>query len=143
MSTRGKVRERKGNDLCRITSVNLPFNAQIGQLLVRPISAFSRPFSLNRNESCCTRNRRSHRKFTNYLDYLQMLFDKVLSQKFDTDIWRATTTSAHYSAEVIFLFSAFGIPNNRVDTDNLTLGDHNNICGVEKDNILTLSPCKN
>ena len=39
-----------------------------------------------------------------------MLFDKVLSQTFSTDIWRATTTtSADYSAEVIFYFLAFGI----------------------------------
>ena len=61
-----------------------------------------------------------------------MLFDKVLLQKFNTDIWRATTTSADYSAGVIFLFSAFGIPNNRIDTDNLTLCDHNNMCGGER-----------
>ena len=41
-----------------------------------------------------------------------MLFDKVLSQTLSTDIWRATTaTSADYSAEVIFLFLAFGILN--------------------------------
>ena len=30
MSTRGKVRERKGRNLCRITCANLSFNAQIG-----------------------------------------------------------------------------------------------------------------
>ena len=41
LSTRRKVRERKGRDLCRITCVNLPFNAQIGQFLVRRISALS------------------------------------------------------------------------------------------------------
>ena len=47
-----------------------------------------------------------------------MLFDKVLWQTFSTDIWQAaTTTSADYSADVIFLFLAFGIPNNRLDTD--------------------------
>ena len=65
-----------------------------------------------------------------------MLFDKMLSQAFITDIWQATTTtSADYSAEVIFLFSAFGMPNNRLDTDNLTLSDHNNLCrGSERDN---------
>ena len=62
-----------------------------------------------------------------------MLFDKVLSQKFNTDIWRATaTTSEDYSAEAIFLFSTSGIPNNRVNTDNLTLCDHNNLCGGER-----------
>ena len=49
-----------------------------------------------------------------------MLFDKVLSQTFSTDTWRATTTtSADYSAEVIFLFLAFVIPDNRLDTDTL------------------------
>ena len=37
----------------------------------------------------------------------------------------------NYSAEVIFLFSAFGIPNNRLDNHNLTLCDHNNLCGGE------------
>ena len=31
--------ERKGRNLRRITCVNLPFNAQIGQFLVRPISS--------------------------------------------------------------------------------------------------------
>ena len=47
-----------------------------------------------------------------------MLFDKVLLQTLSTDIWQATTTtSADYSAEVIFLFLAFGIFNNRLDTD--------------------------
>ena len=60
-----------------------------------------------------------------------MLFDKVLSQKFDTDIWQATKTSPDYSAEVILLSSAFGVPNNRVDTDSLTLCDHNNLCRGE------------
>ena len=61
-----------------------------------------------------------------------MLFDKVLSQKFNIDIWRATTTtSVDYVAEVIFLFSTSGIPNNRVDTDNLTLYDYENLCGRE------------
>ena len=39
LSERGKLRERKGRNLCRITCVNLPFNAQIGQLLVRLISS--------------------------------------------------------------------------------------------------------
>ena len=54
-----------------------------------------------------------------------MLFDKVLWQTFSTDIWRASkTTSADYLAEVIFLFLAFRIPNNRLDTDTLTLYDH-------------------
>ena len=49
-----------------------------------------------------------------------MLFDKVLLQTFSTDIWRATTTtSADYSAEVMFFFLAFGIPNNRLYTDIL------------------------
>ena len=49
-----------------------------------------------------------------------MLFDKVSLQTFSTDIWWATTTtSADYSAEVIFLFLAFGIPDNRLDTDTL------------------------
>ena len=66
-----------------------------------------------------------------------MLFDKVLSQTFITDIWQATTTtSADYSAEVIFLFSAFGMPNNRLDTDKLTLSDHNNLCGGEGSELL-------
>ena len=61
-----------------------------------------------------------------------MLFAKVLSQTFITDIWRATaTTSADYSTGVIFFLSAFGMPNNRLDTDNLTLSDHNNVCGGE------------
>ena len=47
-----------------------------------------------------------------------MLFDKVLSQTFSTDIWRAATTApADYSVEVIFIFLAFGIPNKRLDTD--------------------------
>ena len=47
-----------------------------------------------------------------------MLFDKVLLQTLITDIWWATTTTyANYSAEVIFLFLAFGIFNNRLDTD--------------------------
>ena len=47
-----------------------------------------------------------------------MLFDKVLLQTLSTDVWRATTTTyADYSAEVIFLFLAFGIFNNRLDTD--------------------------
>ena len=47
-----------------------------------------------------------------------MLFDKVLLQTLSTDICRATaTTYADYSAEVIFLFLAFGILNNRLDTD--------------------------
>ena len=51
------------------------------------------------------------------LDYLHMLFDKVLSQTLSTDIWRATTTtSSDYSAEVNFLFLAFGILNNGLDT---------------------------
>ena len=59
-----------------------------------------------------------------------MLFDKVLSQTFSTDIWQATTAiSEDYSAEVIFLFSSFGMPSNRIDTDNLTLCGHNNLCG--------------
>ena len=57
----------------------LPSN---GQFLVRQFSAFSGPFSLNRNESCCTRNRPSQKKQVNYLDYLRMLFDEVLSQYF-------------------------------------------------------------
>ena len=50
-----------------------------------------------------------------------MLFDKVLWQTFSTDIWREkTTTSADYSAEVIFIFLAFGIkPNNRLYTNTL------------------------
>ena len=49
-----------------------------------------------------------------------MLLDKVLSQTFSTDIWRATTTTSEdYSAEVIFLFLAFGIPDSRLDTDTL------------------------
>ena len=61
-----------------------------------------------------------------------MLFDKVLSQTFSTDIWQATTAiSADYSAEVIFLFSAFGMPGNMIDTDNLTLCGHNNLCRGE------------
>ena len=60
-----------------------------------------------------------------------MLFDEVLLQTFNTDIWQATAPiSAEYSAEVIFLFSAFGIPSNRIDTDNLTLCGHN-LCGGE------------
>ena len=47
-----------------------------------------------------------------------MLFDRVLSQTFSTDIWRATTTTtADYSAEVMFLFLVFGIPNNRLNTN--------------------------
>ena len=47
-----------------------------------------------------------------------MLFDNVLLQALSTDIWRATTTTyADYSAEVIFLYLAFGIFNNRLDTD--------------------------
>ena len=47
-----------------------------------------------------------------------MLFDKVLSQTFSTDIWRATTTtSADYSAEAISLSLAFGIPDNRLEID--------------------------
>ena len=46
-----------------------------------------------------------------------MLFDEVLSLTLSTDIWQATTTTyADYSAEVIFLFLAFGIFNNRLDT---------------------------
>ena len=61
-----------------------------------------------------------------------MLFDRMLSQTFSTDIWQATTAiSADYSAEVIFLFSAFGMPSNRIDTDNLTLCRHNKLCGGE------------
>ena len=49
---------------------------------------------------------------------LHMLFDKVLLQTLSTDIWQATpTTYADYSAEVIFFFLAFGIFNNRLDTD--------------------------
>ena len=44
-----------------------------------------------------------------------MLFDKVLSQTFSTGI----TASADYSAEVIFFFLAFGIPNNRLYADIL------------------------
>ena len=59
-----------------------------------------------------------------------MLFDKMLSQIFSTDIMQATTAiSADYSAEVVFLFSAFGLPSNRTDTDNLTLCGHNNLRG--------------
>ena len=47
-----------------------------------------------------------------------MLFDTALLQALSTDIWRATTTVyADYSAEVIFLFLAFGIFNNRLYTD--------------------------
>ena len=47
-----------------------------------------------------------------------MLFDKVLSQTFSTDIWRATTTTfADYSAEAISLSLAFGIPDNRLEID--------------------------
>ena len=47
-----------------------------------------------------------------------MLFDKVLLQTLSTDIWRAnTTTYADYLAEVIFLYLAFGVFNNRLDTD--------------------------
>ena len=56
-----------------------------------------------------------------------MLVDKVLSQTFSTDIWQ---TTADYLAEV-FLFSAFAMPSNRTDTDNLTLCGHNNLCGGE------------
>ena len=49
-----------------------------------------------------------------------MLFEEVLSQAFSSDIWRVTTTTAaDYSKEVIFLFLAFGIPDNRLDTDTL------------------------
>ena len=45
-----------------------------------------------------------------------MLLDKVLLQTLSTDIWRATTTTyADYSAEVIFLFLAFGVFKNRLD----------------------------
>ena len=45
------------------------------------------------------------------------LSDKVLLQTVSTDIWRATTTIyADYSAEVVFLFLAFGIFNNRLNT---------------------------
>ena len=51
-----------------------------------------------------------------------MLLDKVLSQTFGTDTWQATTAiSADYSAEIIFLFPAFGMPSNRINIDNLTL----------------------
>ena len=32
-------------------------------------------------------------------------------------------------AEVIFLFSAIGMPNKRIVTENLTLFRHNNLCG--------------
>ena len=47
-----------------------------------------------------------------------MLSDKVLLQTLSTDIWRATTTTyADYFAQVIFLFLAFGIFNNRLNTD--------------------------
>ena len=47
-----------------------------------------------------------------------MSFGKVLSQTLSTDIWWVTTTTyADYSAEVIFLFLAFGISNNRLYTD--------------------------
>ena len=47
-----------------------------------------------------------------------MLFDNVLLQTLSTDISRATTTTyADYSAEVIFLFLAFGTFNNRLDTN--------------------------
>ena len=57
-----------------------------------------------------------------------MLFDKVLSQTLSTDVWRATTTTyTDYSAEVIFLFSSFGMPSDIIDTDNLTLCGHNNL----------------
>ena len=60
-----------------------------------------------------------------------MLFDRVLLQTFCTDTWQATTTtSADYSAEVIF--SAFRIRSDRLETDNLTLCDHNNLCGGER-----------
>ena len=47
-----------------------------------------------------------------------MLSDKVLLQTLSTDIWRATTTTyADYSAEAISFFLAFGIFNNRLNTD--------------------------
>ena len=47
-----------------------------------------------------------------------MLFDEVSLQTLSTDILRATTTTyADYSAEVIFLFLAFEIFNNRLDTN--------------------------
>ena len=46
-----------------------------------------------------------------------MLFDKVLLQTLSNDIWRATTTYADCWTEVIFLFLAFGIFNNRLDTN--------------------------
>ena len=47
-----------------------------------------------------------------------MVFDKVLLQTLGTDIWQATTTTnADYSADVIFFFLAFGIFNNRLDTN--------------------------
>ena len=63
-----------------------------------------------------------------------MLFDKVLAQTFSTDIWQAVTAiSAGYSAEVIFLFSAFGMPG--IYTDNPTLRGHSSLCRVESINM--------
>ena len=35
------------------------------------------------------------------------------------------------TSEVIFIFLAFGIFNNRLDTRHLTLYDHDNLCGGE------------
>ena len=62
-----------------------------------------------------------------------MLFDKVLLQTLSTDIWWATTaTYADYSAEVSFLFLAFGIYTiTGYWYRHLTLYDHNNLCGGE------------
>ena len=69
-----------------------------------------------------------------------MLFYKVLSQTFSTDIWQATTEiSADYSVEVIFLFLAFGMPSNSIDTDNLTLCGHDNLCGGERNYMMNVN----
>ena len=37
--------------------------------------------------------------------------------------------------------AAFGIPNNRVDTDNLTLCDYNNLCGGEIIKLMVSKVC--
>ena len=64
---------------------------------------------------------------TMYLQFLRYSLDSLVSNYEST-----AAISADYSAEVSFVSSAFGMPSNMIDSDNLTLCGHNNLCRGER-----------
>ena len=63
-----------------------------------------------------------------------MLFDKVLSQTFNTVFGEQLQQHLPIIRQRLFSFSPLlGCLITGVDTDNLTLYDHNNLCGGESE----------